>query len=505
MKKQLYIFCLLLIGFGLITYGCGLLTMMVYGHIIKPTETWYFSKGYDKKIISSNIKTEISDSSNISSRSIRLDRKDNDTIKSYWIDFDTTIHSENMVRIKIVDDKGYILRFLDGWLVPEPGNEIIYSSISFNEDKNGNIWVKLGNSEHRIYHAGDMMGMHHFDINSPKIIKQRPSFQMNWDGYNFEYSWITFEGIKDDFYSFYQYSYQGDLIDSFYVSKKHEDLKISDNHYIEYNEWNDDYQFNIINRGNIFYYEIHENPFGGFGQDLNITCLNPLLHSLQKNGYINACLSHVSFGEPIAAFDWIRNAAVLKIVNETVKSIEYSKFISKDEFQEKKYGIKGKNFVNYNLGYSLSDINDSLIYYFQNKSSPEYYKEFWSRRKNENIDTLVFKILNEIKNHYSNSSNNIDTQFINGTLKKIMTYDLTIQNIKNEEKAEIYLDYYNYLTKIGLNQSAYNLIFLNNETENIIIDRKKIYNNLMINKLPYIKNNKTYFLSENKPKWIVNE
>ncbi len=75
MKKQLYIFCLLLIGFGLITYGCGLITMIVYGQIIKPTETWYFSKGYDKKIISSNIKTEISDSSNISFRSLRLDKK----------------------------------------------------------------------------------------------------------------------------------------------------------------------------------------------------------------------------------------------------------------------------------------------------------------------------------------------------------------------------------------------------------------------------------------------
>ncbi len=199
MKKQLYIFCLLLIGFGLITYGCGLITMIVYGQIIKPTETWYFSKGYDKKIISSNIKTEISDSSNISFRSLRLVRKDNDTIKSYWIDFDTSIHNENLVRIKIVDEKGYILRFLDGWLVPEPENKIDYNSISFNEDSKGNIRVKLGDSEHSIYHAGDMMGMHHFDINSPKIIKQRPSFQMNWGGYNFEYSWITFEGIKDDF------------------------------------------------------------------------------------------------------------------------------------------------------------------------------------------------------------------------------------------------------------------------------------------------------------------
>ena len=72
-------------------------------------------------------------------------------------------------------------------------------------------------------------------------------------------------------------------------------------------------------------------------------------------------------------------------------------------------------------------------------------------------------------------------------------------------RTKLFLNYYNYLSKIGLNQSAYNLIFLNNETENVNIDRQKIFDELNTNKKTYLMNNKTYFLSPNKPKWIENE
>ena len=74
--------------------SCGLVTMILYGQMIKPTETWYFSRGFDKKLDHTKIKTQISDSCNITKRAIRLTRKDNDTIKCYWVDIDTTYYPD---------------------------------------------------------------------------------------------------------------------------------------------------------------------------------------------------------------------------------------------------------------------------------------------------------------------------------------------------------------------------------------------------------------------------
>ena len=482
--------------------GCGLITWWFYGQIIKPTETWYFSKGFDKKIDKSGIKTVISDSSNISKKAFQLIRYNKEKIVSYWIDLDTTYLHDNNIRIKIVDSSGCILRYLDSWLVPDLDKGIDYNEFSFSEDKKGNVIILSNGIEYGIFHSGDMMGLHHFDFSIPKNIIKKASLQYDWNGYNYINSWITYEGLKEDFHFLYKYSYEGELIDSFYVTIKPEDFRISDNFFIQYKDWNPEKQSYIINSGKIYFIEPDFKPFGGYGKDEDIIFINPIIHSFNTNGYLNNISECISFGKSIEAFDWMRNKSILSILNNTVKSIGYSKFISKSEFNDEKYDIRNGYLLRYNERYSLKDLNDSLIFYYSNNSAPIYYQEFWERRKSEDIENVVFKILKDIQKHYSGQFPEIDNRFVNDTLKTLLIYDLDYQTAIEKEKPKILIDYFEYLNGIGLKQSAYNLIFLSSVTDSINLDREEIYNNLEINKKFCLIDNKKYFLNMNKPKWI---
>lgn len=472
--------------------------MFFYGQLIKPTETPYFSRGFDKKLNQTEAGIKIVDSCNISSRAIQLVRKDNDSIKSYWVDIDTTYYHDNEIRLKIVDSDGAILRYLDAWLVPDSDSKVDYSLSQLLTDDDGNMIFKSGGLSYRIFHAGDMMGLHHFDFEKPKRISKKASLQYNWDGYGYNYKWLTYEGNRDDFQLINEYSYEGELIDSLYVVIDNPNFSLSDNHSIKYN-WNKSY---ILINGKSYKLNIEEQPFGGFGYDAAVGYLSPELHSFKVNGYIDNFFNQINFGTPLNSFDFLRDRKALQVVNETIKSIGYSQLISKSEFNSKKYGIRDNYLIRYNLGYSISDITDSLIFYYDTETAPVYYKEFWARRKSEKIADYTYIALTDIQKHYNNQESEFIPNKVNDTLKTVLLYDLKVQTQDLENIDNTILDYYNYLTKIGMTQSAYNLIFIDSISENISIDKDKIYADLAITKKPYMLDNKRYFLTQNKPKWI---
>lgn len=503
MQNRTWIIVIIALAIALITWSCrGLIGMALYGQMIKPTETPYFSRGYSKHIDPSKNNILISDSCNISISAIGLIREHKDSLVHYWVDFDTTYKLDDGVRLKIVNSKGEIERYLDGWLVPEMVNGMAYNSLRFKQGKKGDLIVKSDLSEHRIFHAGDMMGIHHFDIVKPETIKEKASIQLNWGGYDYAYSWLTYNGTREDFHLIKRYAYDGELTDSFYVSIDANDFEIADNHFIQYKYANPENQFYIVNEGTTYFIEPDFSPFGGFGKDKSIDCVHPILHSFKQNGYVENCLRNISFEQSNSAFDWLRNDQNLKVVNATIKSIGYSKFISQDEYVADKYGIRGAYMVNYNFGYSLSDINDSLIFYYRIENAPDYYREFWERRKSENISETVYEILKEVQNHYSGKEVTDAPNLINDTLRTVLDFDLKIQDETDTNINNVILDYYDYLNQVGLSLSAYNLIFMDPVSQNKGLDKEKIYHDLQVNKRKYVIEGKGYFLTRNKPGWI---
>lgn len=100
-------------------------------------------------------------------------------------------------------------------------------------------------------------------------------------------------------------------------------------------------------------------------------------------------------------------------------------------------------------------INSLIVTYPQADKSSKYYREFWHRRKAEQNDTTVYAILREVRDELVNKNKvAFNDRRTNDTIYNI----LRIKFKKPDNEAEA-TDNFNYLTKIGLNLSAYNLLY----------------------------------------------
>ena len=490
MKKTLSIVAIVM-GICIFFSGCGVFFMVAYSIGFKPRETWYFSRGFDKKLSQTRCTILIADSTNISDKAIPLVRMNKNTTETYWVDFEPGFFDENNIRLRIIDSNGYIARYLDGWLEPETTSPFEINNMSLSQDKKGNLIINNLGTKHRLHHMGDMMGPHHFDFEKPKNLKNNTSLNLEWGGMDYSLFWLEYRKKVDGFHLINKYSYNGDIVDSFYIIIP-DTIKIVKNHFF----YNESY---LLNGGKCYTYQNKGKPFGGYGKDEGFVILSSVLHSFKKDSYFTQCLKQIWYGDHIPDFDWLRNKKNLRIVNETIKSIGYSKFLSKEAFQEKKYGIRAEYFINHNLGYSLRDINDSLIYFYEKTNAPIYYREFWERRNKEGIKTVVYDILTSLQRHYIGSELAIQKHYINDTLSTLLNYDLKIQD---DNHADTLVSYYNYLNRLGLKQSAYNLMFIDSISDGRGIDKEQLFQQLDPKSRVIIKEGKPHFLTTEIPDWI---
>ena len=147
---------------------------------------------------------------------------------------------------------------------------------------------------------------------------------------------------------------------------------------------------------------------------------------------------------------WIRRPENIIMLHETFKKIGYRNLISDEEWIE-----------NPNLSYSyvkrsLNDMVDSLcLTYDDYTASPKFYAEFWTRRRNEGNQDVVYHVLKEV-NSIMNGGNKIELvdSLVDDTLFALLSYEYPLRAISNSEANEMM----QFLIKIGLHQSAYNLI-----------------------------------------------
>jgi len=148
--------------------------------------------------------------------------------------------------------------------------------------------------------------------------------------------------------------------------------------------------------------------------------------------------------------NWIKKPENILKIHETFKKFGYKKLFNDQEWNDD---------WNWYLDVSKSPKNlfDSLeLTYRHFKSSPKYYKEFWERRKKEENAETVFEVVKEI-NHIMNSTDaKIENKinYINDTLFNLLTFEFPRRELTDKE-ANLLLE---YLIKIGLHESAFNLI-----------------------------------------------
>lgn len=121
------------------------------------------------------------------------------------------------------------------------------------------------------------------------------------------------------------------------------------------------------------------------------------------------------------------------------------------------------------------DIIDSLIITYPDiEAAPQYYREFWNRRKKEKNDTTVFAVLKEIKLELkAENPVALDNQLTNDTILNLLRI-----KYKQPENVDEATENFEYLRSLGLHQSAYNMLFEWSWYEDIAWDEERLKDSL---------------------------
>jgi len=144
---------------------------------------------------------------------------------------------------------------------------------------------------------------------------------------------------------------------------------------------------------------------------------------------------------------WIKQTSNIEMLHETFKEIGYLKILEHLNWTEE-WSLQIDNRK------SLKTLIDSLEINYQLKDAPNYYKEFWERRKKEGNDKIVYKVLSEIKSISLGESEPIISKStkVNDTLKYLGTIEVndSINNIEANKFLSKLIEY-------NLYQSAWNV------------------------------------------------
>ncbi|RKN79842.1 hypothetical protein [Ulvibacterium marinum] len=163
---------------------------------------------------------------------------------------------------------------------------------------------------------------------------------------------------------------------------------------------------------------------------------------------------------------WLRKPNNLEMLHETFKKIGYKKLISD-------YDLTSNPCLLWSyVKRPLNHIIDSLVItYPLDIIEAKYYREFWQRRKKENNDQVVFKILQELAEILlKDKPVEYNNDLVNDTLYNLVYMERVRQN-PTEEQARQDFD---YLKKIGMHGSAYNLLYENTSYKEIDWDKDKL-------------------------------
>lgn len=197
-------------------------------------------------------------------------------------------------------------------------------------------------------------------------------------------------------------------------------------------------------------------------------------------------------------YNWLRKEENLLMTFNILKELGLKRVLSDAQYREKLFEDE---YWNYHWeGLSLNEIVLKMIStYDQSIDTSDYYYKFWERRKIEKNDVAVLKILEDTDQIYNlqEASNTNNSKYL-PELYQLIKYNIELNENNNAEKNKIALLYFNYLKEIGLEHSAYNLIFELKNTENLALNRDSILQTLSFDTI----SEDNYWQTRNNAQWI---
>lgn len=193
---------------------------------------------------------------------------------------------------------------------------------------------------------------------------------------------------------------------------------------------------------------------------VTISCTSGSTTEEARTGYIERKLSFFDPQEPMRKDgrnqgyiyeQGIREPENFETVYETLKKIGLRKLID----QEQRFSTI--SYYGIDIRKPMNELLDSLILtYGQDTIFSTYYREFWNRRKSENNEEIVYEILTDLtselyEDHFTEPNDNL----VNDTLYNLVS----MRELPDSITLDLAKDHFEYLTNIGMHQSAYNLLF----------------------------------------------
>lgn len=247
---------------------------------------------------------------------------------------------------------------------------------------------------------------------------------------------------------------------------------------------------------------------GGWTEN-KIEFINSIPHVDQKDGYRDLMMDFkwagIHKGDLFQTndlpFEWIRKPENLISVHSTLMAIGYDKILTKESYRDTMYfqnrfgGMLKHDWE----GQTIEQVLNRFIdYYYQAiRVDSGYYHDFWKRRIKEGNATEVLTVLEDIQKIYSDyeSIREYPSDFVNDTIKNLLQFDLELQKYDTIPSKEFMTQYFDYLTKIGLNHSAYNWMIEQYPNQ---FDKDSICKVLELDTIPESK----YWQTRNNGTWI---
>ncbi len=188
--------------------------------------------------------------------------------------------------------------------------------------------------------------------------------------------------------------------------------------------------------------------------------------SIDSSFYSDARLSFYNPSDQIFSLNvWVRKPENIRTLHETFKKYGYNKLFSDEELTSNPCMIW--SYINK----PCSTLIDSLILtYPESADATKYYKEFWERRKIEQNDTTVFAVLKEVREELLNKVGlPFREQLTNDTIYHLLR--IKFKQPENEAEAKYNFE---YLRNLGLNLSAYNLLYESYWYQDLRWDRERM-------------------------------
>ena len=231
-----------------------------------------------------------------------------------------------------------------------------------------------------------------------------------------------------------------------------------------------------------------EDIYVGGWKERHLSFVPALSHLEGDNDYYSEIISYKYAGNIAAGwkekYNWLRNPQNLAIVFNTAKIIGFEKLMSKKkyfspvaaEFLAGEW--EGKSLNQIVKDFLQSDTSISV-------SGGKYYNEFWARRMHEGNSKEVYTILKEVDAFYNGLPAAAPASPGNDTLQRLLEYDYKLKSADSADLRPAVYDYFNYLKQIGLQHSAYDLVYYGRFGGVTAINADSAIKTLSLDTIPY--------------------